>query len=51
MEKTAEYIKARTRAIKYIMYKMRTSTEVYNKLKELEFPEKEIAFILPISPL
>ena len=42
MEKTEEYIKARSRAIKYIMYKMRTSLEVYNKLKELEFPEKEI---------
>jgi regulatory protein len=42
MEKTEEYIKARSRAIKYIMYKMRTSLEVYNKLKELEFPENEI---------
>lgn len=40
MEKTEEYIKARTRAIKYIMYKLRTSSEVYNKLIELEFPEK-----------
>ena len=44
MEKTEEYIKARSRAIKYIMYKMRTSLEVYNKLKELEFPEKEMGF-------
>ena len=42
MEKTEEYIKARSRAIKYIMYKMRTRLEVYNKLKELEFSEKEI---------
>ena len=42
MEKTEEYIKARSRAIKYIMYKMRTSLEVYNKLKELEFSENEI---------
>ena len=46
MEKTEEYIKARSRAIKYIMYKMRTSLEVYNKLKELEFPEKEINCVI-----
>ncbi len=46
MEKSKEYIKARTCAIKYIMYKMRTSTEVYNKLKKLEFPEKEITMVI-----
>lgn len=46
MEKTEEYIKARARAIKYIMYKMRTSNEVYNKLIELEFPEKEVAKVI-----
>ena len=46
MEKTEEYIKARTRAIKYIIYKMRTSTEVYNKLIELGFPEKEVCKVI-----
>lgn len=46
MEKTEEYIKARARAIKYIMFKMRTGTEVYNKLKELEFSEKEIVRVI-----
>jgi len=46
MEKTESYIKARTRAIKYIMYKMRTSSEVYNKLTELDFPEKEIVKVI-----
>lgn len=42
MEKTSEYIKARDRAIKYIMFKMRTSYEVFNKLLELEFDEEVI---------
>lgn len=42
MEKTPEYIKARGRAIKYIMYKMRTGKEVYDKLLELEFNEDVI---------
>lgn len=42
MEKTPEYVKARARAIKYIMYKMRTIKEVYKKLIELEFPENEV---------
>ena len=42
MEKSPEYIKARQKAIKYIMYKMRTSYEVKNKLLELEFDEKII---------
>ena len=37
MEKMTEYINARARAIKYIMYKMRTSKEVYDKLLELGF--------------
>lgn len=37
MEKTPEYINARSRAIKYIMYKMRTSKEIYDKLLELGF--------------
>lgn len=46
MEKTEEYIKARARAIKYIMFKMRTGKEVYNKLKELEFSEKEIVRVI-----
>ena len=46
MEKSETYIKARTRAIKYIMYKMRTSSEVYNKLIELEFPEKEVVKVI-----
>lgn len=46
MEKSEEYIKARARAIKYIMFKMRTGTEVYNKLKELEFSEKEIVRVI-----
>jgi len=40
--KSESYLKARTRAIKYIMYKMRTSYEVYNKLIELDFPENEV---------
>ena len=39
MEKMTEYINARARAIKYIMYKMRTSKEVYDKLLELGFEE------------
>lgn len=39
MEKTPEYIKARGKAIKYIMYKFRTEHEVRNKLLELEFNE------------
>ncbi len=42
MEKTPEYIKARGRAIKYIMYKTRTAKEVYDKLLELEFNEDVI---------
>lgn len=46
MEKTEEYIKARAKAIKYIMFKMRTATEVYNKLKTLEFSEKEIVKVI-----
>jgi len=46
MEKSQEYIKARARAVKYIMYKLRTSTEVYNKLIELEFPEKEVVKVI-----
>ena len=46
MEKTEEYIKARTRAIKYIMYKFRTSKEVYDKLIELEFPEKDVVRVI-----
>lgn len=39
MEKTVEYVKARDRAIKYIMFKMRTRQEVINKLIELEYSE------------
>lgn len=39
MDKSSEYIKAREKAIKYIMYKMRTSYEVYNKLFQLGFEE------------
>ena len=42
MEKMTEYINARARAIKYIMYKMRTSKEVYDKLLELGFEEEII---------
>ena len=42
MEKTPEYINARARAIKYIMYKMRTNKEVYDKLRELGFEEEII---------
>ena len=42
MEKMTEYIYARARAIKYIMYKMRTSKEVYDKLLELGFEEEII---------
>ena len=37
MEKTPEYITARSRAIKYIMYRLRTSKEIYDKLLELGF--------------
>lgn len=39
MEKSTEYIKARDKAIRYILYKSRTSYEVFNKLSELEFNE------------
>ena len=39
MEKTPEYIKARSKAIKYIMYKLRTEYEVRNKLLDLGFNE------------
>ena len=46
MYKSEEYIKARTRAIKYIMYKFRTSQEVYNKLIELGFSEKEVVKVI-----
>lgn len=46
MEKTEEYIKARARAIKYIMYKMRTSQEVYKKLMELEFSESDVVRVI-----
>lgn len=46
MNKSEEYIKARTRAIKYILYKMRSSSEVYNKLIELGFPEKEVVKVI-----
>ena len=42
MEKMTEYVSARARAIKYIMYKMRTSKEVYDKLLELGFEEEII---------
>ena len=46
MDKTSEYIKARSRAIKYIMYKTRTEHEVRNKLIELEFCEEVIARVI-----
>lgn len=46
MEKTAEYIKARGKAIKYIMYKFRTEYEVRNKLLELGFEEKVISKVI-----
>ena len=42
MEKSPEYIEARAKAIKYIMYKTRTSKEVYDKLLGLGF-EDDIA--------
>lgn len=42
MDRSEEYIKARTRAIKYIMYKFRTSEEVRKKLEELEFSKEVI---------
>lgn len=46
MKNLEEYQKARARAIKYIMYKMRTSYEVYNKLKELDVDERYIVKII-----
>ena len=46
MEKSEEYIKARARAIKFIMYKFRTSTEVYNKLVDLGFLEKDVVRVI-----
>ena len=42
MEKMTEYVNARARAIKYIMYRVRTSKEVYDKLLELGFEEEII---------
>ena len=46
IEKSKEYLTARTCAIKYIMYKFRTSYEVYNKLIELEFSENVAAKVI-----
>jgi len=46
MEKTPEYVKAREKAIKCIMYKTRTSSEIYNKLIELEFAPEIISAVI-----
>ena len=46
MEKSPEYQKARSRAIKYVVYKMRTAYEVENKLLELEFDKKIIKKVI-----
>lgn len=46
MERTPEYIKARSKAIKYIMYKLRTEYEVRNKLIELGFNEDIITKVI-----
>ncbi len=46
MNKSQEYIKARARAIKYIMYKPRTEYEVYNKLIELGFPKDDVGRVI-----
>ncbi|MBP3285031.1 MAG: RecX family transcriptional regulator [Clostridia bacterium] len=40
MEKTPEYLKARSKAVNYILYKPRTKQEVYRKLMDSEYEEK-----------
>ena len=40
MEKTPEYLKARSKAVNYILYKPRTEREVYKKLFDLEYEEE-----------
>ena len=40
MEKTPEYLKARSKAVNYILYKPRTKMEVYKKLLNLEYEEE-----------
>ena len=46
MDKTPEYVKAREKAIRCIMYKTRTSSEIYNKLIELEFSDEIISKVI-----
>ena len=46
MDKTPEYVKAREKAIRCIMYKTRTSSEIYNKLLELEFSPEVISRVI-----
>ena len=46
MNKSPEYIEARGKAIKYIMYKLRTSFEVRNKLFDLGFDERIISQVI-----
>jgi len=40
LEKTPEYLKARSKAVNYILYKPRTEREVYKKLLDLEYEEE-----------
>lgn len=46
MQKTKEYLKAREKAIRYILYRPRTISEVYNKLKELECEDNVISLVI-----
>ena len=42
MEKTAEYLNARSKAVNYILYKPRTAQEVCRKLLDLEYNEETV---------
>lgn len=46
MEKTPEYLKARSKAVNYILYKPRTVHEVYRKLLDLEYNEEIVRDVI-----
>ena len=48
MEKTPEYIKARSKAVNYILYKPRTACEVYRKLRDLEYEEDVVRNVIEV---
>jgi len=46
MEKTPEYLKARSKAVNYILYKPRTAQEVWRKLTDLEYEEAVVRDVI-----